>query len=205
MASVKRPAFSSLSVTSKAVNSAATVSASFQLLALASSTAMRPRPSTATFLTPTPLRSRPFLKSSAARSVWLATCLSVSTPSTRWMPPCRSRPRLIAFFGGYRYHRDPRRTTRTTAARVLRFLGILVALHLHDARDGTPLELDLDLIGHAQRDRLVGHVRDRSEHPARRHHPIPALDGREHAVAFLSLLLLGPDHQEVEDREHRAE
>src|SRR2546430_12537497 len=31
------------------------------------------------------------------------------------------------------YQREPRRTTRTTAARVRRFLGILVDLHLHDA------------------------------------------------------------------------
>src|SRR5690348_2433600 len=183
MASVKRPAFSSLSVTSKAVNSAATVSASFQLLALASSTAMRPRPSTATFLTPTPLRSRPFLKSSAARSVWLATNLSASTPSTRWMPPCRSRPRLIRFFGGYRYHKETTTTTATSPMRNHRRLGILVAGDLHHAADGGPIELHLHLIGDAQGHRVLGEPGDRAVQAAAHDHAVSFLQRAQHPVA----------------------
>src|SRR5881396_898996 len=114
------------------------------------------------------------------------------------MPPCRSRPRLIAFFGGYRYQREPRRTTRTTAARVRRFLGILVDLHLHDAPDGAPFELELHLVGDAEGDGLVGEVGDGAEHPARRDDLVAPLDRGQHPLALLLLLLLGPDHEEVE-------
>src|SRR5689334_1448632 len=98
------------------------------------------------------------------------------------MPPCRSRPRLIAFFGGYRYHNDARRTTRTTAARVRRFLGILVALHLHHASDGSPLELELDLIGNPQRHGLVAEIRHRAEDTAGGDDLVAALDARQHPV-----------------------
>src|SRR5688500_603762 len=138
-----------------------------------------------------PRRSRAALKSSAARSVWLATCLSVSTPSTRWMPPCRSRPRLMVFFGGYSAHADASRTMRTMAARVRKFLGILVALGLHHPRDGAALEVQLDLVRHAQCHRRVREVRDRSVEPARGHHAIAALDGAQHPLTLGLLTLLG--------------
>ena len=36
----------------------------------------------------------------ALRSTTASTALSTSTPSTRWMPPCRSRPRLIVLPSG---------------------------------------------------------------------------------------------------------
>src|SRR2546421_807107 len=205
MVMVKRPAAGSSLVRSKDWNSLATVRASFHDCGEASSTTNDASPSRATRLAPMPRRSSAALKSSAARSVWLATCLSVSTPSTRWMPPCRSRPRLIAFFGGYRYQREPRRTTRTTMARVRRFLGILVDLHLHDARDGAAFELELHLVGDAQGHGLVGQVGDGAEHPARGDDLVTALDRRQHPLALLLLPLLGPDHQEVEDGEHRTE
>src|SRR6266571_2897368 len=143
MASVKRPTPGSSAFRSNVENSEATVRASFHADGDDSSTTNAVSLSRATRLTPIPLRSSALLKSSAARSVCAASALGVSTPSTRWMPPCRSRPRLIAFVGGYRYQREPRRTTRTTAARVRRFLGILVDLHLHDAPDGAPFELEL--------------------------------------------------------------
>src|SRR5688572_10802092 len=156
MASAKRPAFSSRWPTSKAPNSAATVSASFQLVALASSTTTVLSPSRTTRLTPTPLRSRPLLRSPAARSVWLATYLSTSTPSMRWMPPCRSRPRLMLFCGGYRYQIDAASTATTIPARTQRRLGILVARNWRDTADGRAIELDLDLVGDAQNDRVLG-------------------------------------------------
>src|SRR6202008_33875 len=144
-------AFSSRSRTSKLLNSAATVSASFQLDGLARSTTTVDSPSRATRLIPTPLRSSPFLRSSAARSVWLVTCLSTSTPRTRWIPPCRSRPRLIRCLGGYRYQSEMTSTTATSPIRSPKFLGILVARALHDATDGAAIEFQLDLIGHAER------------------------------------------------------
>src|SRR5213593_3611931 len=205
MVSLKRPAAWSSSLRSNDWNSLATVSASFHDCGEASSTTIEASPSRATRRAAIPRRSSAALKSSAARSVWLATCLSVSTPSTRWMPPCKSRPRLIAFFGGYRYQREPRRTTRTTTARVRRFLGILVDLHLHDAPDGRALELELHLIGDAQGHGLLGEIGDGTEHPARGDDLVTTLDRRQHALALLLLLLLGPDHQEIKDGEHRTE
>src|SRR2546427_12287438 len=63
-------------------------------------------------------------------------CLSVSTPSTRWMPPCRSRPRLIVRCGG---ERDQTEARNTTAARVTphpRVLGILFVLWLPRSEEG---------------------------------------------------------------------
>src|SRR5262249_38166902 len=200
-----RPAAWSSLVRSNVWNSLATVSASFHDRGEASSTTNDASPSRATRLAATPRRSSAALKSSAARSVWLATCLSVSTPSTRWMPPCRSRPRLIAFFGGYRYQREPRNTTRTMAARVRRFLGILVALHLHDASDGSSLELELHLIGDAQGHGLLGQVGDGAEHAAGGDHLVAALDRRQHPLTFLLPLLLRPHQQETEDPEQRPE
>src|SRR5881409_1319378 len=167
MVSLKRPAAWSSSLRSNDLNSLATVSASFHDCGEASSTTIEASPSRATRRAAIPRRSSAALKSSAARSVWLATCLSVSTPSTRWMPPCRSSPRLIAVFGGYRYQSEPRRTMRTITARDRRFLGILVDLHLHDAPDGRALELELHLIGDAQGHGLLGQVGDGPEHPAR--------------------------------------
>src|SRR5262245_58592212 len=206
MASVNRPAFSSRSPTSKLVNSAATVSASFQFVAFASSTTIDDSPSRATRLTPTPLRSRPFLRSSAARSVWLLTCLSASTPSTRWMPPCRSRPRLMRCLGGYRYHSDTASTATTRPIRSPKFLGILVARALHHhATHRAPIELQVHLIGHAQRDRVLGQARDRTVQPACGDDPIAPLQRAQHAIAIGLLTLLRPDDDEVEDREHRAE
>src|SRR5437868_1639649 len=133
------------------------------------------------------------------------TCLSVSTPSTRWIPPCRSSPRLIAFFGGYRYQSEPRSTTRTMMMRVRRFLGILVALHLHDAPDRRAFELELHLVRDTQGHGLVGEIGHGPEHAARGDDLVAALDRRQHTVALRPLLLLRSDHQEIEDGEHRAE
>src|SRR4030095_430367 len=205
MTSVNRPAFSSRSRTSKLLNSAATVSASFQFDALASSTTIDDKPSRATRLTPTPLRSRPFLRSSAARSVWLLTCLSASTPRTRWMPPCRSRPRLIRCLGGYRYQIERASTTATTPRRRPRFLGILVACTLHDAADRAAIELELHLVGHPQRDRVLAQAGDGAVQPTGGDDPIATLQRRQHALALRLLALLGPDDDEVEDGEHRTE
>src|SRR5262245_1848570 len=199
MFSVNRPAFSSRSCTSKLVNSAATVSASFQLVALASSTTIDDSPSRATRLTPTPLRSRPFFRSSAARSVWLLTCLSASTPSTRWIPPCRSRPRLIRCLGGYRYHSETASTTTTRPIRSPKFLGILVARSLHHAPDGASIELQLHLIGHAERDRVLAQRGDRAVQAAGGDDPVAPLQRGQHAIAVRLLALLRPDDDEVED------
>src|SRR3989442_7059363 len=205
MASVKRPAFSSRLVTSKAESSAATVRASFQLAGLASSTPTCPSPSRATFLTPTSLRSSPFLKSSAARSFWLATNLSASTPSTRWMPPCRSRPRLIRFFGGYRYQREMTTTTATSPMRNHRRLGILVAGDLHHAADGAAIELQLHLIGDPQRHGVLVEPDDGAVHAAGGDHAVAALQAAQHALALGLLALLGAQHHEVGDGRHRDE
>src|SRR5512145_2423040 len=205
MARLKRPAFSSRWPTSKEANSAATVRASFQLVVLASSTTTALSPSRATRLTATPLRSSPFLRSSAARSVWLATYLSTSTPSIRWMPPCRSRPRLMLCFGGYRYQIEATNTSTTTPTRSQRRLGILVARDRGDTADGRAIELDLDLVGHPQGDRLLGQGDDRAVHAAGGDDAIALLHRRQHALALGLLPLLGPQHDEVEDGEHRAE
>src|SRR6266511_1438331 len=205
MASVKRPPLSSRCAPSKALNSAATVSASFQLVALASSTTMVLRPSRITRLTATPLRSSPLLRSSAARSVWEATYLSTSTPSTRWMPPCRSRPRLMLFRGGYRYQSDTASTTATTLQRTQRRLGILLARGRHDAADGGAVELQLHLVGHPEGDGVLAEIDDGAVDAAVGDDPVTLLQRRQHALALGLLPLLGPEHDEVEDREHRAE
>src|SRR5687767_7768741 len=115
------------------------------------------------------------------------------------MPPCRSRPRLIALFGGYRNQRETRTTAATRPIRTQRFLRILVALDLRHAPDGRAVELELDLVPDAQRDRVLGEARHRPVQAARRHHAVALLDGGQHALALLLLLLLGADHQEVED------
>src|SRR4029450_8684147 len=104
-----------------------------------------------------PLASRAVRTRSAVRSVWIWSALSVSTPSTRWMPPWRSRPRLIRFLGGYRYHSETPTTRTTRPTRSQRFLTILLALALalHHARDGGAVERHADLIRDAQHDRLL--------------------------------------------------
>src|ERR1700675_4975865 len=114
------------------------------------------------------------------------------------MPPCRSSPRLMVFFGGYSAQIDAISTTSTITARVLRFLCILLALGLHHPTDRSALELQLHLVPDAQSHRCVRQVRHRSIHPARRHHAIAPLDGAEHPLPLLLLALLRPDHQEVE-------
>src|SRR6185436_2625110 len=139
---------------------------------------------------------RPFLRSSAARSVWLLTCLSASTPSTRWMPPCRSRPRLMRCLGGYRYHSDTASTTATTPIRSPKFLGILVACALHDAAHRAPIELQLHLVGHAQRDRVLAHVGDGPVQPAGGDDTVAPLQRPQHALAVRLLALLRPDDDE---------
>src|SRR5262245_66207716 len=151
-----------------------------------------------------PFRSRAFLTASAVRSVWLATCLSASTPSMRWMPPCRSRPRLRACLSGYRYQRETATTRRTNAIRTRRCLGILLAaLPRHDAADGGAVEFELHLIGHPQGDGVLAQPRDGSMHPAGGHHAVASLHRRQHSLAILLLLLLRTEQEEVEDGEHR--
>src|SRR5919201_4133989 len=109
------------------------------------------------------------------------------------MPSCRSRPRLIAFFGGYRDQSEPISTSRTMTIRVRRFLGILVALHLHDAPDRRAFELELHLVRDTEGHGLVGEIGDGPEHAARGDDLVATLDRRQHALAVLLLLLLGPD------------
>src|SRR3989441_13275804 len=135
-------------------NSLATVSASFQVWGAASWTSIAALPARATWVTPMPFCSSAALKVSATRSVWFAIAVAASTPRTRWIPPWRSRPRLIVFFGGYRYQIEPAATTATKAMRNHRRLGIAVGLTLDDPRDGAPIELQLHLVGDAQRHRL---------------------------------------------------
>src|SRR5262249_6244203 len=128
-----------------------------------------------------------------------------SRPCTSATPPCRSTPRSLALLGAHKHHSEPNRTTRTTSARARRLLAILAALPLHDTPDRRSLELELDLIGDAKRDGLFAQIGDGAEHATRRDDLVAALDRRQHPLALLLLLLLRPDHEEVEDGEHRAE
>src|SRR5687768_12095638 len=124
------------------------------------------------------------------------------------MPPCRSRPRLIAFFGGYRYQHDNSSTTATRPIRTQSDLRILVAACrlLHDAPDGAAVEFELHAaVGHPEHDGLVGEIENRAVHAARRHDPITFFHCGEHRLALAPLALLRPDEQEVEDREDRSE
>src|SRR5690242_13785455 len=123
------------------------------------------------------------------------------------MPPWRSSPRLIVLSGGYRYHTETATTTATSPMRMPRFrrmLGgrLLVALDGYDAPDRGPLELELHLVGHLQGHGVLGEPDHDPVEPTRRHDPIALLDRGEQALALLPLLLLGPDDQEVHDREH---
>src|SRR5262249_49410956 len=157
------------------------VSASFQFFAEASWTTITLLPSRAMRLTPMPLRSRFAFKSSAARSAWLATAFSVSTPRTRWMPPCKSRPRLIVFFGGYTYQREPTTTAATRAILTQTRLGIFLrhSLHHHPG-DRAPIELELDLVGDAQRDGVLVQARHRPVEPARSDDTVSLLERPQH-------------------------
>src|SRR5512145_1268655 len=155
MAMTKRPAAWSWSTAAKPLNSRATVSASVHTCGDASSTTKRVAPSATMRRVAMPLRSSATLKSSAARSTCPTRCLSSSTPSTRWMPPCRSSPRLIVRCGGYRYQAEASTTATTMATRTQRYLRILVALSLHYAPDGSTLELQLDLVGDTKGDRVL--------------------------------------------------
>ena len=103
MASTKRPALWSASFASKLGKSFWTsVCPSAQPAGEASWIWISVLPRRSAFCTAMPLASRAVRTRSAVRSVWIWSALSMSTPSTRWMPPWRSRPRLIVFLGGYR-------------------------------------------------------------------------------------------------------
>src|SRR5438132_1221877 len=90
----------------------------------------------------------------------------------RWMPPCRSRPRLIVLFGGYRYHTETATTTRTNPMRSRRFLGILLALPCRHAADGGAVEFELDLVGDPEHDGVLAEARHGAVQPARGHDAI---------------------------------
>src|SRR5262245_45820243 len=152
-----------------------------------------------------PLRSSALLRSSAARSVWLATCRSASTPSMRWIPPCRSSPRLIELRSGYRYHTETAMTARTRPTRRRRCLGILLALPRRHTADGGAVELELDLIGDPQGHGVLAEARHGAVQPAGGHDAVAPLDRAEHLLALLLLRLLRAQQEEVEDRQHRRD
>src|SRR5215467_7991360 len=198
----KVPAAWSSSRRSNEESSATTVRESFHDCGLASSTLIAVLPSRAIRLTAMPLRSSADLRSSAARSVWLATCRSASTPSIKWMPPCRSSPRLIELFNGYRYQTETAMTARTRPMRSRRCLGILLALPCRHAADGGAVEFELDLVGDPQGHGVLVDPRHGAVQSAGGHHAVAPLDRPEHLLALLLLLLLRAQQQEVEDREH---
>src|SRR6266849_49503 len=111
----------------------------------------------------------------------------------------------MVFFGGYRYQIDPRITTTTRPIRTDRFLRIPLALALRDPADRPAIELQLHLIGHPERHRVLVEIQHGAVQPARGDDPIALPDGGEHGLAITLLLLLGANEQEVEDREDRAE
>src|SRR5206468_6790064 len=123
----------------------------------------------------------------------------------RWIPPCRSSPRLIALRGGYRYHTETTITAMTRPMRSRRCLGILLALPRRDAADGGAVEFELDLIGDPQGHGVLVDPRHGAVQPAGGHDAVAPLDRPEHLLALLFLLLLRAQQEEVEDREHRRD
>src|SRR5438270_6941362 len=123
----------------------------------------------------------------------------------RWMPPCRSRPRLIVLFGGYRYHTETATTTRTNPMRSRRFLGILLALPRRHTADGGAVEFELDLVGDPQGHGVLAEPRHGAVQPASVHDAVAPLDRRKHVLAILLLFLLWAQQLEVKDLEHRRD
>src|SRR6202521_2384155 len=121
------------------------------------------------------------------------------------MPPWRSRPRLMVFFGGYRYQNDPSTTTATRPILTARCLGIPVALALHDPTDRRTIELEPHLIGHAQGHGVLAEAGHGAVQSAGGYHPVTLLDRGQHLLAVALLLLLGRDQEEVENAEDRRE
>ena len=93
------PAAASLDLTVKFVKSFTTPWASLNAWGELSWTSTPVAPWRVTWA-PMPFFSRAARRSAPARSTTFSSALSTSTPSTRWMPPCRSRPRLIVLPGG---------------------------------------------------------------------------------------------------------
>jgi hypothetical protein len=68
-----------------------------------------------------------------------------------------------------------------------------------------PAHLELHLIGHAQRDRVLAQSGDGAVQAAGGDDPVAPLQGRQHALAVSLLTLLRSDDDEIEDGEHGAE
>src|SRR4029079_11866872 len=92
-------------------------------------------------------------------------------------------------------------TTATSPMRNHKRLGILVAADLHDAADGAAIELQLDLIRHADGHRVLAEPDDGAMHAAGHHHAVAFLERAQHLLALRLLALLRAQHDEVQDRE----
>src|SRR5262249_54967178 len=68
--------------------------------------------------------------------------------------------------------------------------------------DGAPQAFDPDRIGNLQGHGLVRESHDSPDEPATGDDAVAFLEAAEHRLALLTLPLLGPDHQEEEDRTH---
>src|SRR5678815_829227 len=96
-------------------------------------------------------------------------------------------------------------TTATSPRRNHKRLGILVAADLHHAADGAAIELQLDLIRHAHRHRVLAEPDHRAVHAAGHDHAVALLERVQHLLAIGLLALLRTQHDEVQDREHHRE
>src|SRR5688500_2730762 len=157
-------------------------------------------------------------------SIWSMRCLAmslVSASSSKWLPPARSRPRLIRALGTNAGHfatwasgmklgiasAIPTRQSRLTAhifqrgkssmASVVRRLGAVRAdfaehrLHHPDPGPGRDLQLDLILVD-------LGHLADQA---AAGDGDVVPLHRRDHVAMLLHPPALRADEEEVEDDE----
>ena len=83
--------------------------------------------------------------------------------------------------------------------------GLLVALSGDDPPKRAAVEVHLDLIRDLQRHRVLAQAHHGTVHAARRDHPVTLLDGAERRLPLPLLSLLGPNEQEIKDREDGRE
>src|SRR5882724_325124 len=74
-------------------------------------------------------------------------------------------------------------------------------LFLLESGDRAARDVDLDAVGDAELDDVVGDPRDRSVDPAARDDPVAVLQRLEHRLHRLLLLARRSEHEEIEDDE----